>query len=167
MRSHIQGSTELTRLARIVEDVSVAMLTTRDDDGNMASRPIALLEMDAQGALWFFTDLRSSTVEHLQAVNLSITKPLHPIYVSIAGFASLHTARADIDRLWTPLSRPWFPAGADSPHLALLKIVPQSVELWDSAHSKMVLLLARADPTPAVMSNGTSERAGQGVVASR
>ena len=47
MKIATQASPELTL---------VTMLTTLEDDCALASRPMTALEMDAQGALWFFTD---------------------------------------------------------------------------------------------------------------
>ena len=47
------------------------MLTALEDDGALASRSTTALQMDAQGALWFFTDVQSSKVDHLCSVNLS------------------------------------------------------------------------------------------------
>jgi len=42
------------------------MLTTIVSDGALAGRTMAPLEMDANGVLWFFTDLRPSKVNHLK-----------------------------------------------------------------------------------------------------
>jgi general stress protein 26 len=49
-----------------------------------------------------------------------------------------------IEDLWTPFARSWFPDGADSSNLALLKFVPHSAEFWDAPNSKMVRMLAMA-----------------------
>ena len=43
------------------------------------------LEMNAQGALWFFTDVQSSKVDYLRAVNLSFTDRDQGVYVSLSG----------------------------------------------------------------------------------
>ena len=143
MRTQAQNNVELARLSEMIEDMSVAMMTLCAD-GALISRPMAPLEMDANGALWFFTDLRSSKVEHLRAINLTFTDPAQGTYVSLSGRGELDTDRARIERLWTPFARPWFPHGSDSTNLALLKFVPESADYWDEAHSKMVRLFALA-----------------------
>jgi len=35
------------------------MLTTEEADGSMRSRPLATLQLDSEGRLWFFTGLSS------------------------------------------------------------------------------------------------------------
>lgn len=143
MKIQAQNNVELSQLSELIEDMSVAMLTI-NADGALISRPMAPLEMDANGALWFFTDLRSAKVEHLRAINLSFTDPAQGTFVSLSGRGELDTDRARIERLWTPFARPWFPHGSDSTNLALLKFVPESAEYWDEAHSKMVRMFALA-----------------------
>ena len=143
MKTAKQHSAEHTQLAKLLEPMRVTMLTRMEDDG-LISQPMAPLEMDAEGAIWFFTDLRSSRVEHLRAINLAFADPEHGTYVSLSGHGEVQTDRAHIERLWTPQAKPWFPDGPDSPHLALLKIVPERAEYWDAPGSRMVRLFAMA-----------------------
>lgn len=141
MKTSTQASAELTHVAALIEGIPIAMLTTIEADGALVSRPMAALEMDGQGALWFFTDLRSSKVDQLRAVNLGFTSPAHATYVSLSGRGEIDTDRARIHRLWTTVAKPWFPDGPDSPNLALLKVVPDAVDYWDGPNSKMVRAL--------------------------
>jgi general stress protein 26 len=138
MKIITQTSAELTHVAKLIEDMPIAMLTTAQADGALASRPMTALEMDAQGALWFFTDLRSSKVEHLRRVNLSFVDSARGDYVSLSGHGEIDTDRERIQRLWTVLAKPWFPDGPDSSNLALLKFVPDAADYWDGPNSKMV-----------------------------
>ena len=138
MKTATQARADLTHIANLIEDIAIAMLTTVEDDGALASRPMAALEMDAEGALWFFTDSRSDKVDHLRRANLSFTDMAHGTYVSLSGRGELDTDRAHIERLWTSFARPWFPDGPDSPHLALLKFIPDAADYWDAPNSKMV-----------------------------
>ncbi len=133
-----QASAELIHVSKLIEDIPIAMMTTVEADGALASRPMAALEMDAQGALWFFTDLRSSKVEHLRVVNLGFTDMAHGAYVSLSGRGEIDTDRGRIERLWTVFAKPWFPDGPDSNNLALLKFVPDAADYWDGPNSKMV-----------------------------
>ena len=138
MKIATQTGAELTHVAQLIENIPIAMLTTSDDDGALASRPMTALEMDAQGALWFFTDVRSSKVDHLRAVNLSFTDKDQGAYVSLSGHGEINTDRARIQSLWTVFAKPWFPEGPDSSNLALLKFVPNKADYWDGPSSKMV-----------------------------
>jgi general stress protein 26 len=133
-----QTSAELAHVAKLIEDIPIAMLTTLDADGALASRPMTALEMDAQGALWFFIDVQSSKVDHLRAVNLSFTDRAHGAYVSLSGHGEIDSDRDRIKSLWTVFAKPWFPGGPDSDNLALLKFVPDSADYWDGPSSKMV-----------------------------
>ena len=138
MKTSTQASAELTHVSQLIEDIPIAMLTTIESDGALAGRPMAALEMDAQGALWFFTDLRSSKVEHLRVASLSFTDPARATYVSLSGRGEIDVDRGRIQRLWTDFAKPWFPDGPDSPNLALLKFVPDVADYWDGPNSKMV-----------------------------
>lgn len=144
MKTETQHSAELALLCSLIEPVPVAMLTTFDAHGVLVSQPMVPLEMDASGALWFFTDLRSEKVEHLQVVNLAFVDGPRATYVSISGHGELHTDQARMEHLWTSLARPWFPEGLESTHLGLLKIVPHQAEYWDAPHSRMVRMFAMA-----------------------
>ena len=138
MKIASQKSVELIHVAKLIEDIPIAMLTTLDADGALASRSMTALEMDAQGALWFFTNVQSSKVEHLRAVNLSSTDRDQGAYVSLSGRGEIDTDRTRIQRLWNVLAKPWFPDGPDSSNLALLKFIPDRADYRDGPSSKMV-----------------------------
>ena len=144
MKIHAQSTAALTQLGKLIDDIPVAMLTNQDHDGTLVSRPMSPLEMDVNGALWFFTDVHSSKVEQLHKVNLSFADPGRASYVSLSGHGELENDQAHIKQLWSPFVKPWFPEGPDSPNLALLKFVPDSAEYWDAPHSKMVRMAAMA-----------------------
>lgn len=144
MKIHAQSSAALTQLGKLVEAIPVAMLCNLDSEGALVSRPMSPLEMDVNGALWFFIDVNSSKVEQLRKVNLSFADPARASYVSLAGYGELETDPAHIKQLWSPFMKPWFPEGPDSANLALLKFVPESAEYWDAPHSKMVRMVAMA-----------------------
>ena len=144
MKSHAQSTAALTQLAKLIEGIPVAMLTNLEPNGSLVSRPMSPLEMDVNGAIWFFTDINSSKVEQLRRVNLSFADPACASYVSLSGHGELDKDQAHINQLWTPFVKPWFPEGPDSPNLVLLKFVPDTAEYWDAPHSKMVRMAAMA-----------------------
>ncbi len=141
MKIATQPSPELTHVAKLIEHIPIAMLTTQDADGALASRPMTTLEMDSQGAIWFFFDVQSSKGDQLRAVNLSFTDRDHGAYVSLSGHGEIVGDRARIKALWTVIAKPWFPSGPDSDNLALLKFVPDAADYWDGPSSKMVRAL--------------------------
>lgn len=144
MKTHPQHTRELTQLCKLIEPMKVAMLTTVNAQSQLVGRPMAPLEMDSDGAIWFFTDMRSSKVRQLSTLNLSFIDIEASSYVSISGRGDIHTNQSRIDELWTVFARPWFPDGRTSNDLALIKVVPEAAEYWDAPHSTMVHLFAVA-----------------------
>ncbi len=138
MKTATQTHADLAHVASLIDDIPIAMLANVETDGTLASRPMAALEMDANGAIWFFTDLRSAKVESLQVANLSFADLAHGTYVSLSGRGEIVTDRGHIERLWTSFAKPWFPDGPGSPNLALLKFTPDAADYWDAPNSKMV-----------------------------
>lgn len=144
MQIEFQSSLEMTALCKLIEPIPIAMLSNIDADGALVSRPMAALEVDATGAVWFFVDLHSSRVEFLRVVNLGFVDHEHGTYVSLSGRGEIHLDRSHIERLWSPSAKPWFPEGPASSSLGLLKFVPNTAEYWDAPNSKMVRLFALA-----------------------
>lgn len=142
MKTEVQSSPELTRLSKLIENIPVAMMSTLDTDGSLVSRPMTALLMDALGALWFFTDLRSAKLDQLHAVNLAFAHSSDATYVSLSGHVEVSTDAARIQELWSPAAKPWFPEGTDSAHLGLLRFVPRAAEYWDAPSCKMVRMFA-------------------------
>ena len=144
MKTETQANAELFQLCNLIEDMSVAMLTTTDSRGDLTRRPMAPLHLDIDGVIWFFTDVRSQKVEQLDAVNLSFSDSARASYISISGRGEICHDQARIEELWTPAAKPWFQHGPESTNLTLLKFIPHKAEYWDTPHSKMVRIFAMA-----------------------
>ena len=144
MKIEQQTASDLKKLGSLMEDSRISMMTTLDEDDRLVSRPMTPLKMDTQGVIWFFVDVNSNKTDQLDRVNLSFSDDGDSTYVSIAGHGIVSDDRAKMRELWTPFMKPWFPEGVESSHLGLLKVVPQTVEYWDSTHSKMVRMFAVA-----------------------
>lgn len=145
MKIEVQKNADLNKLGELIKDISVPMLTQRDSSGRIVSKPMSLLEMDAEGAMWFFTDQRlTNSDEMASAANLSFADHSNATYVSITGYGEIVYDHARIERLWTSFAKPWFLDGPDSPNLVLLKFIPNAAEYWDSPSSKMIRMFAVA-----------------------
>jgi general stress protein 26 len=48
--------------------------------------------------------------------------------------------RQQMEALWSPWFRTWFPQGLDEPHLTLLKVAVAQAEYWDLPSSTRVQL---------------------------
>ena len=144
MKLEPQRSPDLARLGELVQDVAVAMMTTAGDDGVLASCPMEALEMDGDGALWFFVDLRNELTERLRSVNITFVDESAGTYVSLSGRGEIAKDAERTQRLWTRFDSAAFADGPNSRHLALLRFVPQRAERWDAPSSRVVRLLALA-----------------------
>lgn len=132
-----------SKFQQLTADIHVAMLTTRDAEGQLHSRPMGTRKVETDGALWFFTADDSGKVReiyHDQKVNVSYAEPKKQIYVSVSGQATLVRDREKIRELWTPILKTWFPDGPDSAHLALLRVDIQGIDYWEGP-GKMITLL--------------------------
>jgi len=140
MHKQTQSDPGLARLADLIGDSEIGMLTTEDSDGTLRSRPLMTLEMDSQGRLRFFTELSTRKVGEMdqhRKVNLSYADVEHQSFVSISGRVRLLRDPDKARELWTQRLKPWFPSGLDDPDLGLLEVTVEQAEYWDVPASRM------------------------------
>lgn len=140
-------TTHLQQLREAVGKLHLAMLTTVTEDGLLVSKPMHLLELDAQGQFWFYCsapDPLDDSVNPDQRANLAFSDESSSRFVSVSCRSELVRDRARIHALWSGMAKPWFPAGPDSPELACLKLVPLQAELWDGPGNGLSKALAVA-----------------------
>ena len=144
MNTHAEN---VQKLAKLIKDVRVAMLTTIEADGSLRSRPMETQQTEFDGTLWFFTWIDTAKVheiEHDHHVNLSYAHPSDQVYVSVSGTARVVRDQAKAKELWNPLHKAWFPKGVDDPNLGLLRVDVEKAEYWDSPSSAVVQLIGFA-----------------------
>ncbi len=149
LRGWAPPDAETTRkLAALIKDIRIAMLTTFGADGSLRSRPMATQETGFEkGELWFFTaddSPKASEIAREHEVNLAYAEPKDQRYISLSGLAALVRDPARARRLWNPGLKAWFPKGPDDPHLALLRVRVHTAEYWDAPAGRMAGLFARA-----------------------
>jgi general stress protein 26 len=160
MKKQAQPDPGMQKLADLIDEASIAMLTTEDADGNLRSRPLVTLEIDSEGKLWFLTAMSSGKVEEIdrhRKVNLSYANVDKQCYVSISGHARLFRDPQKMQELWTAWIEPWFPDGLDDPDLGLLEVSVEVAEYWDAPASKMQRLFGLAK----ALSTGKTDRLGE------
>jgi general stress protein 26 len=148
-----------------IRDIKFAMLTTRNGENLLHSRPMATLQAEDEGALWFFTGRSTLKAREIAAdphVNLAYADGGHDTFVSVAGEARLVDDRAKAEELWNPLMKAWFPQGLDDPDLALMRVEVEEAEYWDTASKKMTPLLRFARALAG--RGGRDETPGHGVL---
>jgi general stress protein 26 len=133
----------IRKLAELLQDMNVAMLTTVASDGSLRSRPMATQQGEFDGDLWFFTRASSGKVHEVEEqsrVNLAYAEPSENSYVSVSGRAELVRDRSRIEDLWSPIYLTWFPSGLEDPELALIRVEVEAAEYWDAPSSRLVQL---------------------------
>jgi len=148
MRIEKQKSAELARLASLVRQMKVAMLTTIEPDGSLRSRPLQTLELDAAGRLWFFTHASSpksiEIEQHDHQVNLSYADPRDADFASISGTARVVRDQDKMRALWSAPLAAWFPRGLEDPDLALLEVRIDKAEYWDQPRGENIKIATNA-----------------------
>lgn len=137
-----QKSEELARLAALVRQMKIGMLTTIEPDGSLRSRPLETVEIDREGRLWFFTQAHSPKSARAEAgdhqVNLSYADPRDEDFASISGTARVVRDVERMRELWTANLDRWFPRGLEDPDLALLEVRIDKAEYWDEPRNENV-----------------------------
>lgn len=148
MEKHLQNEEAQQKFKKLVKEISICMfITNTDADTNEHTRPMATIDVEDNGTLWFFTDLRSIKVEEVskeRKAHLVYAHPGKESYLDVWGMATVVTDRQQIKDKWSPMVKAWFPDGVDDPNLALLKIVPYKNYYWDAETGKMVQFLKMA-----------------------
>jgi len=110
---------ELAKLYEHIDDIEIAMMTTRRGDGHLQSRAMAT-QKRAEGAdLWFVTLADTEKVRDLAVdphINLSYYKDRTREWVSVSGIAKVTGDRTKIHELYAPDWKAWFPKGDDPRH---------------------------------------------------
>ncbi len=131
-------SEAIKKINELINGKQIAMLTSVSDEGHFHARPMAVLEVDFDGDLWFFTRKDAPKVDQIQQeprVNVAYSDPSNQDYVSLAGKAKLVVDQALNEKYWKPQFEAWFPDGLEDPQLSLLKIEVEGAEYWDSPSS--------------------------------
>lgn len=137
----------LPELSAKMRDIDFGMLSTRAENGAMASRPMSNNgEVEFQGDAFFFAHGDARTVVDIgrdNQVGLTFTgaagllgKP--PLFIAIEGTAELIRDKAAFSDRWTTDLDHWFEQGVDTPGLTLIKVHADRIHYWDGAHEAEV-----------------------------
>lgn len=145
---------KLDELYELIEDMEVAMLTTRRPDGRLVSRPMATQDIDDEFDLWFVSSNETDKMEELEqdpGVNLAYYDSETREWVSVSGDARIVRDRATIRRLYEPDWRIWFgkedevrDGGPDDPRIVLIEVDVSSVVFMKQTASKPRVLFEMA-----------------------
>jgi general stress protein 26 len=112
--------------------------------------PLTTQQLDAEGRLWFFVaddGALTHAVREAGRLWLTYADPSAQRYVSLVGPAAVAQDAAQARALWNPMAQAFFEGGPTDPHLRVLWVQPERLELWEPQGSKLgqlVKVLARA-----------------------
>jgi general stress protein 26 len=117
---------------RILAKGRTASVTTRSSNGELHSRPLAIIEDDFVDTLWFFTaDPSEKTADITLDPEVNVSVGDGKGWLSFSGTAAVSRDHARIDKYWNPWAEAYFEGGRDDPAVALLEVTVRSVHYWD------------------------------------
>jgi general stress protein 26 len=151
----------VAKVAELMRDIKVCMLTTADNEGQLMSRPMAAQQVEFDGDLWFYAARDARKVDHVRnhpGVNVSFSSGSS--WVSLSGSAVVIDDRAKARELWNTVVEAWFPDGPDDPNVVLLRVEAESAEYWDTPGGRVASLFSfvKAKATGEPYDGGENER---------
>ena len=139
----------VAKIAAMIKDIQIAMLTTVGTGGALHSRPMASHQGAFDGEVLFLTANDTGKVHEIEdqaEVALTYVDPKH-IFLTLSGKASISNDRALIDKLWNPSYKAWVPEGKEDPEIRVLRVKIEDAEYWEASPNAVVRnvkILARA-----------------------
>ena len=121
-------------------DLEVAMLTTRDANGELHARPVQPVRVE-EGRIWFFTSVNGGIADDVARdayVHLAFVDRDAGLYASLSGDARLLRDPVEARASWSTTAGVWYPGGPDDPSLGLLRVDVHRADYWDVKESRPV-----------------------------
>ena len=109
----------LSKLYDLIDDIEIAMMTTRRSDGHLEARPMATQKRAAGADLWFVSAEETAKLRDLETdphVNLAFYKDRTREWISVSGLATMSRDRDKIRELYAPDWKIWFTEEGDPRH---------------------------------------------------
>ena len=143
-------NSELDKLYSHIDEIEIAMMTTRRADGHLVSRAMATQKRAAGADIWFVTLEGSGKLRDLEAdphVNLAYYKDRTREWVSVSGLAMISRDRAKIRELYAADWKAWFPdegdprdGTPDDPRMVLIGVDVHGAEFLEVNKPQPVVL---------------------------
>jgi general stress protein 26 len=127
------------KLAELITEAKFAMVTTQCEDGSLRSRPLTALDTRFDGVIWFIVQADSEVAREIEAstkVNVAYANADEGKFVAVSGSGQVMQDSAKAAELWNPAFEVWF-AGPDDPNLAILRVVAEEADYWDSPSTRV------------------------------
>lgn len=144
--NEIPTEKKLNDLYELIDDIEIALMTTRRSDGRLVTRPMATQDRGPGGDLWFVTNIETDKVDELENdpnVCIGYLDDGSKEWVSVSGKARISRDRDRIHELYEDHWKAYFGdeggernGGPDDPRLALIFVDAVSVTYMKSRFSK-------------------------------
>ena len=134
----------------LVDEIEIAMMTTRRRDGHLRSRAMANQKRAPGADLWFVTADGAAKLDDIASdphVNLAYYKENSREWISVSGMATVSRDRETIRQLYAPAWRMWFGddgdprhGTADDPRIVLVGIRVHAAEFLEVNKPRPVVL---------------------------
>ena len=141
-----RGDKRIEELYDLIENIEIALMTTRRPDGMLVTRPMATQKKEPIADLWFVTSIETHKVDELKHdphVSLGYLNHGSMEWVSVSGIATITQDRDAIKRLYKPDWKAWFDesehgadGGPDDPRLALIYVDALTAHYMKTKYSK-------------------------------
>lgn len=146
IHDHPTLDSSFEKLWRIIKSCRFGMLTTYED-GILRSRPMTTVQKEFAGTLWFFVPTDSDAAHAIsrnEQVCVTYANVDKTDFVSLSGAASIITHTAIKEKFWSAMVQAWFPQGAASNDVSMIKMDVSSADYWDSVSNRFVQLYSMA-----------------------
>lgn len=133
-------------IAALLAPFPTALLATRDEDGRLRCRPMAMRHAVRGEEIWFATAPDSGKCRELErdpACALVFFDSASGSTVSVSGRGEVIRDRKLTSSLWDRSWDRWFPGGPEPRHVALLRVIPELVERHDGENGKAEVVFER------------------------
>lgn len=140
-RADLQGQQAIDRIKEMAEEQNCFFCTNIKSGDSSGARPMNVLQVDANGNLWFLSAHDSFKNQQLQddpEVKLYFQGSAHSDFLELHGYASVSTDKAKIRELWKPVIKTWFTEGIDDPRITVIKVAPTEGYYWDTKHGNVI-----------------------------
>lgn len=140
-----RGGESREALIDALSDFEHAMLITTGPDGLPHARPMAILEREPDGSLWFVSRAHAPKIEEIAHDHrVGVTLQSATEFISLGGWARVVRDSPRVRERWSPYLTPWFPQGPDDPDLRVIHFAPHAGELWKIGSREVVSFLVGA-----------------------
>ncbi len=105
MNASPSTSKKLDELYDLIDDMEIALMTTRRADGHLVTRPMATQDRGPLADLWFVTNIETHKTDEIEQdphVSLGYYDDGSKEWVSVSGTATISQDRAKIHELYAP-----------------------------------------------------------------